>query len=129
MAWQKKKILVVDDEIRIRQIYIRMFVEVGLIVRWAADARSTIDILIREDIDLVLLDIKMPVIDGRTAFEIIHEYDPTIKVVIASVYPLDRQKQLVPHAHDYYDKSQGPLILLEKVVDALCDSAEKRGVL
>lgn len=114
-----KKILIIDDEERIRDIYVRMFVPEGIIVRRAADATEAINILIREAIDLILLDIGMPQIGGRTAFEILKEYDPQARIIISSVYPIEKQKTMIPGAEDYFDKSEGPIWLLKKVLDAL----------
>lgn len=114
-----KKILIIDDEDRIRDLYSRLFVQAGIIVRRARNATEATNIMIREVIDLTLLDIKMAVVDGPTMFDIIKEYDPQGKVIISSVYPVEKQRELIPQALDYYDKSDGPLKLLEKVVNNL----------
>ncbi|MBF0504398.1 MAG: response regulator [Candidatus Omnitrophica bacterium] len=114
-----KKILIIDDEPRIRSIYVRLLVESGLKACWASNAQEATNILIREKIDLVLLDINMPGIDGMTMFDIIQEYDPSLKVIVASVYQLFLQKRMIDRAYDYYDKSQGASLLLEKIFNAL----------
>jgi CheY-like chemotaxis protein len=114
-----KKVLIVEDEQRIIDIYLRLLVPTGLIVRCATNAQAATSILVRENIDLVLLDIKMPEIDGSTIFEIIEEYNPNLKVIVSSVYPIEKQKELVPRATNYYDKSEGPINLLAKVQSAL----------
>jgi DNA-binding NtrC family response regulator len=116
METERKKILIIDDEARIREIYIQTFVEAGMIVRWASDAREATNILIREKIDVVLLDLRMPGVDGKEMFEVIQEYDPCMKVIVASVFPLEKQKAMVPSAHEYHDKSHGATMLLEKVL-------------
>jgi DNA-binding NtrC family response regulator len=112
---ERKKILIVDDEPRIRNIYARMLGEADWIVREAASAEKAIEILIREKMDIVLLDINMPEVDGKTAFEIIQDYDPFLNIIISSVYPLHVQKMMIPSAYDYHDKSSGPAVLLEKI--------------
>ena len=109
------KILVVDDEEKIRDVYLRLLVQAGFIVRSAANAQQATGILVREPIDLVLLDLRMPRIDGRAMFDVLESNHQDTKVIISSVYPIDKQKELVPNADDYYDKSEGPLSLLEKV--------------
>ena len=109
------KILIIDDEERIGKIYQRMLIEEGFIVRFASGAREATNILIREDIDVVLLDINMPGINGKTVFEIIREYNPNLKVIVVSAYPLHMQKKLIPHAFDYHDKSDNHSNMLEKV--------------
>jgi two-component system response regulator FlrC len=114
-----KKILIIDDEDRIRDIYARLFVQAGIIVRRAKNATEATNIIIREDIDLILLDINMGGIDGKTIFDVIKEYNPEGKIIISSVYPVEKQRKLIPRALDYYDKSEGPVTLLEKVVNTL----------
>ena len=114
-----RKLLIIDDEDKIRDIYCRLFVQAGIVVRKAKNATEATNILIREEIDLVLLDIKMSIVDGCTMFDVIKEYDPHSKVIVSSVYPIEKQRELIPHALDYYDKSDGPVKLLEKVVNTL----------
>lgn len=115
MEGDRKKILIIDDEEKIRDVYIRLFVEAGFLVRVAVDAREAINIIIREKIDLVLLDIAMPEVDGKFTYEIIQEYDPTMKVIIVSAHPEYTQKEIIPTAKDYFDKTRGALTLLNKV--------------
>ena len=114
-----KKILVIDDEERIREIYIRILVEEGYLVRQASDAKKAFNLMIREPMDLILLDIKMPEINGKTMMEVIQEFDPNLKVIVASVYPVERQKEIIPGALNYHDKSQGLVSLLMKINDIL----------
>ena len=114
-----KRVLIIDDEERIRMLYTKLFVTAGILVRQAGDARQATNIMIREDLDLVILDIKMPGVDGKTMHEIIKEYNPALKVIISSVYPVDKQKAIIPCAWGYYDKSQGPVVLLEKISKVL----------
>ena len=118
----KKRILIVEDEPHIRENYVKLFSKGDnelFDVLEAPDAVKATNLLIREKVDLVLLDIKIPEINGQKIFEVIREYDPTLKVIVVSVYPEERQKELIPGAHDYYDKSQSLLKLVEKVVEVL----------
>ncbi|MDE1920021.1 MAG: response regulator [Candidatus Omnitrophica bacterium] len=123
MSFERKKILIIDDEPSILRIYTKMLVELGFTARWALNADNAMDILIREKIDLVLLDIKMPGVDGKTMFEVIHEYDPMLKVIVSSVYAVERQKELIPCARDYFDKSRGLPVLIEKMMGVLFEEA------
>ena len=68
-----------------------------------------------EDIDLVLLDIKMPEMNGSRVRNIIEDYNLSFKVIVSSVYSVDEQKHFIPDADDYFDKVQGVDILIEKV--------------
>ena len=118
----RKRILVIDDEMQIRKIYVRLFQAIGsrvFEVIEAANATEATNYLIREHFDVVLLDIKMPGVNGLEMFEVIKEYNPKLKVIVASVYPIEIQKNVIPYAEDYYDKSQGPFKLIEKVASTL----------
>jgi DNA-binding NtrC family response regulator len=111
----RKKILIVDDEQKILSMYTRMFIEAGYLVRWARNATDATNAIIREQFDLILLDIRMSQIDGKTMYEIVQEYDPAIKVIVVSAYPIEKQKQLIPQAEDYHDKSHDISSLIDKV--------------
>jgi DNA-binding NtrC family response regulator len=121
----KKRILIIDDEERIREIYKRYFNAVGASVFEiieTGNAREATEYIIREPVDIIILDIEMPGVDGRVMFEIIKEYNPDLKVIVASVYPIDQQKRLIPFALDYFDKSQGIMKLLAKVSHVLVET-------
>lgn len=114
----KKRILIVDDEERIRKVYKRFLYAVSIKlydVTDTADAEEATECLIRHQFDLVILDLRMAGVDGRELFAIIKECNPQQKVIVASVYPIDRQRRMVPAADDYFDKADGPIRLLEAV--------------
>jgi len=110
-----KKIVVVDDERRIRTIYCQLLQDEGFKVFEAANADQANEIVKHERVDLVLLDIKMPVIKGDILFEVLQSFHKQCKIIITSVYPPEEQKRTVSGAHDYFDKSRGVGVLLRKV--------------
>ncbi len=115
-----ERILIIDDEEKVLDAYKRLFEEEGVDVFVAKNAFEGTQILIRSGIiDLVLLDINMYGVDGGMMKEIIDEYDPELKVIVSSVRPLEEQKEIIPKAFDYFDKSQGTDLLLKKVREAL----------
>jgi len=114
-----KKIIVLDDEERIREIYVRLLTSEGYRVKEAPSAIDAHEILKREKFDLMLLDIKMPKVNGSEIHDVIEQFHKNLKVIVASIYPLDVQKRVIPGAYDYYDKSQGISLLVEKIRRAL----------
>lgn len=82
-------ILIVDDSRVMRQMIARTLsisgIEVG-VVREAANGVEALEVLRANDIDLVLLDINMPVMDGEEFLAIVRTDDElkSIAVVVAS---------------------------------------------
>ena len=110
------KILVVDDETKIRQIYKKLLLLEKYEVLEAEDAKTASRFLIEDKgINLVLLDINMPVVDGGILYRMIRMLDPKIKVLVTSAYQIQDQRNKIDRADDYYDKSQGTNLLLEKI--------------
>ena len=119
----KKTILIVDDEDRIRRVYRQLFKRQGFNVLAAADVLDARDMLLKEDIDLVLLDINMGEINGDILYEVAQSFHKDIKVIVSSVYSLEDQKELIAGADDYYDKSDSLRILVNKVKNVLLDNS------
>ena len=114
-----KTILVVDDQERIRKIYKTVFTKQGYRVLEAKSAAEADDIVETSDIDLMLLDIKMPEVDGTVLYDVARLFRKDLKVIVSSVYSLDDQKHLIEGAVDYFDKSEGIKVLKEKVKKVL----------
>jgi CheY-like chemotaxis protein len=69
MSSNVKTVLVVDDEPVLRTIVREILHEEGYAVIEAADGRVMLEIVAREHPDLVLMDVMMPGIDGREAYQ------------------------------------------------------------
>ena len=61
---QNKKILVVDDDIRLRELLQRYLTEQGYTIKVASDAKEMDAVLAEEPIDLMVLDLMLPGEDG-----------------------------------------------------------------
>ena len=93
----KKKILVVDDEIQIvRLLSMRLEANNYEIVK-AYDGNQCTQVAKTEKPDLILLDIKMPMGGGITAFETIRKNEITknIPIIFITAYPSEQVKQQV----------------------------------
>ncbi|RLL54062.1 PAS domain S-box protein [Mariprofundus sp. EBB-1] len=88
-AWQGYgRILVVDDEASLRQTARLMLEDIGFDVMTAVDGVDGVELFAREyaQIDAVLLDMTMPNMDGKTAFQEMRKIDPEAKVILSSGY-------------------------------------------
>jgi DNA-binding response OmpR family regulator len=109
------KILIVDDEERIRSVFVKIMQREGFDVIEASGAGEAYDLLLENAVDLILLDINMMAVDGTVLYEIAQVFCGKSKIIVTSVYPLEDQKKLIPGAADYYDKSDSLQILIRKV--------------
>jgi two-component system response regulator AtoC len=83
-TWQ---ILVVDDEAVVRAGMVKALEGEGLTVTSAVDGEEAIEILGREHFDIVLVDIKMPGIDGIEVLKHIRMNYPETVVIMVTGYP------------------------------------------
>jgi len=119
---EMKKVLIVDDEKRIRKIYRDLLICENFEVSEASTVNEAKEILKHEDITLILLDIKMPEANGNVLFDIARLYHKKVKIIVTSVYSIDEQKRIIPDADHYYDKSQGTRALLYKIKEVFNDA-------
>ncbi|MBI3969478.1 MAG: response regulator, partial [Chloroflexi bacterium] len=63
--------LVVDDDLAIRTLVTAVLADEGYVVEEAADGREALDLIERDPPRLILLDLTMPIMDGR---EFAHQY-------------------------------------------------------
>ena len=62
------KVLVVDDEVTLRDMIRMVLEDAGHVVVTASNGAEALEVLARERAEVVLMDIMMPVLDGREAF-------------------------------------------------------------
>jgi DNA-binding NtrC family response regulator len=78
----KHHILVVDDEDALRTVLSSELVNSGYEVAAAADGDEAISAVQNKKFDLVLLDIKMPKVDGFEVLKFIKKNNPAVKVIM-----------------------------------------------
>ncbi|MDK2978525.1 MAG: hypothetical protein PWP52_1239 [Bacteroidales bacterium] len=68
----------------------------GLNLLHAIDGKETIEIFKkRKDIDLILMDIKMPVLNGIEAIKLIRQLNPDIPIIAQTAYAMQEDKELI----------------------------------
>ena len=90
-------ILLVDDEKMIREVASAMLEKLGYRVLVAPDGTAAVDLFAEESetIDLVLLDMIMPGMDGGTAFDRIREIRPQVPVILSSGYAISGHAEAI----------------------------------
>lgn len=79
-----KRVLIVDDEEALREVLGLSVADLGYVVRTAADGREALDGFADFQPDIVLTDIKMPVMDGIELLRRIKDRAPDVEVVMIS---------------------------------------------
>jgi DNA-binding response OmpR family regulator len=110
-----KTILVVDDEKNLRLFYEKELADEGYRVLLAADAREALECLKSVRPDLVVLDIKMPGMDGLEALGRIVSQDNSIRVILNSAFSSYRDSFMSWAADAYLIKSSDITELKAKV--------------
>lgn len=83
----KPRLLVVDDDPVLCHAGRRIFSDQGFEVEESTDAREGLKRATQEDFAGILLDIKMPGIDGIQFLEELRKHKPTLPVLIMTGYP------------------------------------------
>ncbi len=78
----KSRILVVDDEDALRMVLSSELSSSGYEVATASDGDEAITVIQNKKFDLVLLDIKMPKVDGFEVLKFIKKNYPAVKVIM-----------------------------------------------
>ena len=84
-------VLVVDDEENVRRLAAKILEECGYTVLTAADGAEGVKLFgaLAGGVDLVLLDLMMPVLSGREAFQRMRELRPAVRVLLSSGFRHD----------------------------------------
>jgi DNA-binding NtrC family response regulator len=99
----------VDDEEAIRELMIAALASKTRTVLTAGSGDEALEIVKRTDVDLVLLDLSMPGMNGVDTFREIHSLRPALPVMIVTAYP---DSDLMAKALEI-----GPFTMISKPVD------------
>jgi DNA-binding NtrC family response regulator len=116
-----RRILIVDDELSVRGSLAEWFKEDGFLVETAEDGQAALRAMERGPYDIVLLDLKMPGMDGISVQKRVREIDPGATIIILTAYASVQTavEALKLGAFDYVTKPVDPDDLSNLVRNAL----------
>ncbi len=118
------KILVIDDDRAHAQMLQTLIADWGYEVLWADDGDTGVAMVKEQCFDMVLLDMKMIRMSGMEALRLIHEYNPSLPVLMMTAYSsVDTAVQALKiGAYDYltkpldFDRLQ---LIIERVLERI----------
>ena len=111
------RVAYVDDDPRLRSLMSEELIDEGVEPLICSTGQNLLDLLDERQIDLIFLDLMMPVMDGLTCLQHLKEHNVTAPVLVVTAFNDEnkRQESLAKGANDYILKpnmfEQLPLIL------------------
>ena len=117
----KANILIVGDEEVVRLSHLRSLQGADCNARAADDGRRAIQVMEQNPFDVVLLDLRMPDLDGMDVLKTIKQRWPKSEVVVITGYPsLESAKEALRlGAFDYLTKPLGPAEIVKAANSAM----------
>lgn len=113
-----KKILIADDEENIRTLYKIELEEAGYIVELASNGKEAVEKAQAEMPDLIILDIKMPVMDGIEALHAIRQLPngKDVPIILFTAYG-EYQQDFTTWASDAYIVKSHDITELKQTIE------------
>ncbi|TRZ75926.1 MAG: PAS domain S-box protein [Bacteroidetes bacterium] len=113
-----KTILVVEDEDSNYFLLERILKRTDAKIVWARNGLDAINITSKGNIDLILMDIRMPVMDGYEATAEIRIFNKTIPIIAQTAYALkgEKERSLTAGCDGYISQPIDPKELLETII-------------
>ena len=117
----KANILIIDDEEVVRRSHLRSLANVNCKTWVAEDGIEALRVMEQQPFDVILLDLRMPDLDGMDVLKVIKDRWPDSEVVVITGYPsIDSAKQAIRlGAHNYLAKPVGPDDVSKATNDAM----------
>ena len=114
-------ILIVDDEEVVRLSHLRSLQSVNCNARVAEDGTRALQVMEQQPFDVILLDLRMPDLDGMEVLRTIKDRWPDSEGVIITGYPtIESAKEAVRlGAYNYIAKPVGPDEVIKAANDAM----------
>ncbi len=113
--WGDKVILVVEDVDTNKIFFDAALRRTSAKILWAKDGQQAIDLFKDNQVDLVLMDLQLPVMDGYTATREIKKINPDIPIIAQTAHVMsgEREKCMEAGCDDYLAKPIRLQILIE----------------
>lgn len=114
---KKPSVLVVDDELEMCSSLVELFQDEGFLACSTIDPASVLELLSRQEINLILMDIRMPEVGGVDLLGMVKEKYPHIPIIMITGYPsVETAVRAMKYgAANYYTKPLNLELLLKEM--------------
>lgn len=107
MTAQAKRILLVDDEEKLLNAIAQRLAVLGFVPLTATNGMKAIDIAMKHPIDLAIVDLQMPDMNGLVTITKLKEIKPSLKTVLLTGHGNDKVKQATESLNTlYFEKEE-----------------------
>jgi len=119
--WSNKTVLIAEDEESNYRFLEMVLSRTGIKIIWACDGLEAIELAKINNPDLILMDIKMPNMDGLEATRRIKQIMPNVPIVVQTAFAMESDEKLSFEAgcSDYLSKPIRAKKLIEVVAKFL----------
>jgi CheY-like chemotaxis protein len=118
--FEPANVLIVDDIAHNRQLIKEFFAKTKIITTEAKNGQVAVDLVYKHKFDLVLMDIKMPVMNGYQATSLIKEFNLNLPVVALTASTMETSENYNKNTFDeYLRKPINKAVLTEKLAQFL----------
>jgi signal transduction histidine kinase len=92
--WADKTILVAEDDTSNFLYFVKLLSETKIKIVHAKSGVEAVDQCKQNNFDLILMDIKMPEMDGIEATRIIKEFNPDVPIIVQTAFALENEEKI-----------------------------------
>ena len=121
-----KQILIVEDDVDLAKILQAILEKNGYKVRVALDGSEALDIIMKELIDCIVLDLKLTWVEGDIVIRLVKAYEKTKQIpiiVLTGLSPEEVAKYQLDGVATILHKPMESRVLLEKIKEAFLKQA------
>lgn len=118
MYLKNKKVLIVEDEYTNYYLMKKILEAQGATITWAEDGKIAVKTAQdNEDLDLILMDLKLPEMNGLEATRKIRRFRPHINIIAVTAYAMkeDMIKAIEAGCNDFLAKPYKKDMLINKI--------------
>jgi CheY-like chemotaxis protein len=121
-----KTILIVEDDMYNAEYLVEILTDIGLSILQVHNGKEALEMTLKQPIDLVLMDIRLPDMNGYDVTHQIRVHKPNLKIIAQTAYASfdERDKALKAGCDDYISKPTKRNLLLSLITKHLLSDTE-----